>query len=231
MNIKIKKINSDDIKILQEISIETFTDTFGEQNSSENLKNYLEKAFNSKKLLSEIANPFSDFYLIYFDKEPAGYLKLNDGEAQSEKMDEEALEIERIYIRKKFQRNGLGKFLLNKAIDIAKNQDKKIIWLGVWENNKNAIELHNQVRALNPHPLAYTYLNGSVLKIVSTEVVPNGNNSPYGTVFEIGKDYFLVSTKDSSLKVKSVQPQGKKVMTSKDFLNGKKLKVNDVLGQ
>ena len=41
MNIKIKKINSDDIKILQEISIETFTDTFGEQNSSENLKNYL----------------------------------------------------------------------------------------------------------------------------------------------------------------------------------------------
>ncbi len=144
MNIKIKKINSDDIKILQEISIETFTDTFGEQNSSENLKNYLEKAFNSKKLLSEIANPFSDFYLIYFDKEPAGYLKLNDGEAQSEKMDEEALEIERIYIRKKFQRNGLGKFLLNKAIDIAKNQDKKIIWLGVWENNKNAIEFYKK---------------------------------------------------------------------------------------
>ena len=144
MNIKIKKINSKDIKILQEISIETFTDTFGEQNSSENLKNYLEKAFNSKKLLSEIANPFSDFYLIYFDKEPAGYLKLNDGEAQSEKMDEEALEIERIYIRKKFQRNGLGKFLLNKAIDIAKNQDKKIIWLGVWENNKNAIEFYKK---------------------------------------------------------------------------------------
>lgn len=144
MNIKIKKINSDDIKILQKISIETFTDTFGEQNSSENLKNYLEKAFNSKKLLSEIANPFSDFYLIYFAKEPAGYLKLNDGEAQSEKMDEEALEIERIYIRKKFQRNGLGKFLLNKAIDIAKNQDKKIIWLGVWENNKNAIEFYKK---------------------------------------------------------------------------------------
>ena len=50
MNIKIKKINSDDIKILQKISIETFTDTFGEQNSPENLINYLEKAFNSKKL-------------------------------------------------------------------------------------------------------------------------------------------------------------------------------------
>ena len=59
-------------------------------------------------------------------------------------MDEEALEIERIYIRKKFQRNGLGKFLLNKAIDIAKNQDKKIIWLGVWENNKNAIEFYKK---------------------------------------------------------------------------------------
>ena len=144
MNIKINKIDIEDIEILQEISIETFNDTFGEQNSSENLKNYLEKAFNPKKLLSELSNPFSDFYLIYFDKEPAGYLKLNASEAQSEKIDEEALEIERIYIRKKFQRNGLGKFLLNKAIDIAKNQDKKIIWLGVWENNKNAIEFYKK---------------------------------------------------------------------------------------
>ena len=116
MNIKIKKINSDDIKILQKISIETFTDTFGEQNSPENLKNYLEKAFNSKKLLSELSNPFSYFYLIYFDKEPAGYLKLNIGKIQSEKIGEETLEIERIYIRKKFQRNRLGNFLLNKAL-------------------------------------------------------------------------------------------------------------------
>ena len=144
MNIKIKKINSDDIKILQKISIETFTDTFGEQNSPENLKNYLEKAFNSKKLLSELSNPFSYFYLIYFDNEPAGYLKLNIGKTQSEKIGEEALEIERIYIRKKFQRNGLGNFLLNKAVDTAKSQDKKIIWLGVWENNKNAIEFYKK---------------------------------------------------------------------------------------
>ena len=48
MTIKIKKCTLEDLEILQEISIETFNDTFKDQNSPENMKAYLERAFNSK---------------------------------------------------------------------------------------------------------------------------------------------------------------------------------------
>lgn len=37
-----------------------------------------------------------------------------------------------------FNRNGLGKYLLNKAIGIAIESKKEKIWLGVWEKNENA---------------------------------------------------------------------------------------------
>lgn len=67
------------------------------------------------------------------NKEVAGYLKLNFNDAQSEKMGNDSLEIERIYIRGKFHKRGLGKYLMNKALDIAKDQNKEKIWLGVWE--------------------------------------------------------------------------------------------------
>lgn len=46
MTIKINKCTLDDLQKLQEISIETFHDTFHDQNSAENMKAYLEKAFN-----------------------------------------------------------------------------------------------------------------------------------------------------------------------------------------
>ena len=144
MNIEIRKINSGYLEALRKISIETFIDTFGEENSPENIKIYLEKAFNSKKLAAELHNPFSYFYFIYFNEEPAGYLKLNTEDAQSENTDKKALEIERIYVRKKFQRKGLGNFLLNKAAKTAENLGKTILWLGVWENNRNAIEFYKK---------------------------------------------------------------------------------------
>lgn len=136
MNILIKKCNHEDLNILQEISIETFNDTFKDQNSPENMKAYLEKAFNSKQLQLELSNSWSQFYFVFLDNEVAGYLKVNTNDAQSEEMGEESLEIERIYIKKKFQKHGLGKHLFNKAVDIALECNKKKIWLGVWEKMK-----------------------------------------------------------------------------------------------
>lgn len=51
-------------------------------------------------------------------------------------MGKESLEIERIYIKNKFQKHGLGKHLLNKAMEIALERNKKKVWLGVWEKMK-----------------------------------------------------------------------------------------------
>ncbi|GIO31316.1 MULTISPECIES: GNAT family N-acetyltransferase [Paenibacillus] len=145
MTVKIKKCRHEDLQTLQEISIETFNDTFKDQNSPENMKAYLERAFHPKQLEKEWAHPSSEFFFICFDEELAGYLKVNWDDAQTEKMGAESLEIERIYIRHKFQKKGLGKDLINKAVEIARNQNKKTVWLGVWEKNENAITFYEKM--------------------------------------------------------------------------------------
>lgn len=134
----------EDLQILQEVSIETFSDTFKDQNSPENMKAYLEKAYTSKKLEQELTNTSSQFFFIYLNAELAGYLKVNIDDAQSEEMDSDSLEIERIYVRSKFQKQGLGKYLMKKAIEIAGELNKKVIWLGVWEKNHNAIAFYSK---------------------------------------------------------------------------------------
>lgn len=140
----IKECTLEDIHELQKISRGTFTETFEEHNSPEHLSAYLEKAYNLNQLESELANPSSQFFFIYSNHEVAGYLKINTGEAQTEAMDSDSLEIERIYVKKKFHKHGLGKRLMDEAFAIAAREKKSKIWLGVWEANDNAIAFYGK---------------------------------------------------------------------------------------
>ncbi|MGM8216609.1 GNAT family N-acetyltransferase [Bacillaceae bacterium W0354] len=145
MPIHITKCSHEDLHQLQEISVETFNDTFKDQNSPENMKAYLEKAFNMNQLERELSNRSSQFFFVNVNDKIAGYLKINVNDAQAEEMGEDSLEIERIYIRSQFQKQGLGKYLLNHALEMAEELNKKKIWLGVWEKNENAIAFYEKL--------------------------------------------------------------------------------------
>ena len=83
--IRLIKCTPEDVEALQNISIETFSATFGPYNTEANLKGYLKKAYNIKTLKQELSNPNSEFYFAYEDSKIAGYLKINILDAQSEK--------------------------------------------------------------------------------------------------------------------------------------------------
>lgn len=145
MTIRIQKCTLEELGPLQDISVETFYETFQSQNTPENMKAYLDRAFSLEQLGKELTHPSSEFHLIYSHDEIAGYLKINTDEAQSEKMGGDSLEIERIYIRSPFHKLGLGKQLLHKALDLAVERQKKKVWLGVWEKNENALAFYGKM--------------------------------------------------------------------------------------
>lgn len=145
MNITIRQCMLEDIQELQEISYDTFNETFREQNSPENIDDYLEKAFNQPQLEKELNNPYSQFFFAYVNNELAGYLKINTDQAQSEERSADALEIERIYIKQSFQKHGVGKQLFQQALQIAKELNKQQMWLGVWEKNEKAIAFYQKI--------------------------------------------------------------------------------------
>ena len=73
-----------------------------------------------------------------------GYFKLNWGDAQKDIHDENAVEIERIYVLKEFQRKRIGQQMLAKTIELAKDKGAEYIWLGVWEKNIKAIRFYEK---------------------------------------------------------------------------------------
>lgn len=139
-NVNIRPCDITDLKILKKVGIETFTATFAAQNTPENMQAYLSQAYTDEKLTNEITTPGSTFYLLIESEtaEIAGYLKLNVAVAQTETIANNSLEIERIYLRQAFQKQGLGRKMLEFALQQARTLGMSAVWLGVWEHNENA---------------------------------------------------------------------------------------------
>jgi ribosomal protein S18 acetylase RimI-like enzyme len=142
--IKTEKVTIADIERLQVIGKQTFLETFLEDNSKQDMDNYLSNSFSSDKLKKEIENPNSEFYFASLNDEVIGYLKLNSGDAQTELKDNDALEIERIYVSKRFLGKKVGQLLYEKALLIAKQKNVGYIWLGVWEENHRALAFYTK---------------------------------------------------------------------------------------
>lgn len=138
MSIKEISNSAEDIKTLQAIAKQTFTETFGSQNTAEDLAKFLNEEYDFNKLKAEVENPESFYYFYYFEDELAGYLKLNVGAAQTESDYPEALEIQRIYVLQKYQGKRIGLAMMQQALVIAEELKKPQVWLGVWENNFKA---------------------------------------------------------------------------------------------
>ncbi|WP_342527595.1 GNAT family N-acetyltransferase [Chryseomicrobium sp. FSL W7-1435] len=145
MPVTIRKCTIEDIETIQQIGRQTYFETFVAHNTEENMNDYLQKAFADSKLREELENPDSEFYVAEQDGKVAAYLKINQLDAQSEPMDSDYLEIERIYVLIEFQKLGLGKLLYDRALERAMSLRKSKIWLGVWENNHNALTFYSKI--------------------------------------------------------------------------------------
>lgn len=134
----IHQVTRQDIPELVAISRETFAATFTDNTAPADMQDFLDTAYSPQKLTAELQTPGTTFWFILQDGAVAGYLKLNTGAAVSSDADPAGLELERIYIRNKYQHQGLGGQLFTHAEKIAQNANLASINLGVWEGNLNA---------------------------------------------------------------------------------------------
>lgn len=152
-DLTIKEVSHLDLFDLQEISKKTFYETYASGNTESDMIKYLEEEFASDKMTLELNDPNSEFYFAILENKIIGYLKINFGQSQTDIKDNKSLEIQRIYVLKDFQGKKIGKSLYQKAIEIANQKKLDYLWLGVWEENPNAIQFYEKIgfKAFDKH--------------------------------------------------------------------------------
>ena len=142
---KIKRVGLDELEALVDVSRSTFEESFAEHNTAEDMRLYLSRNLTDGKIKSELEHGESEFYFALVDNAVAGYMKLKYNSHVEELGDFTSVEVERIYVLKKFQGNGLGRKLLERAVKQAIEVGFDYVWLGVWEHNTNAIDFYKHL--------------------------------------------------------------------------------------
>lgn len=109
-----------------------------------------------------------------------------------------------------------------------KREQEKINWC------KTGEEIYNQIRGLNPWPVAFTTMGGQVLKIWQSAKVCGLSGQTPGTIVRLDPDGAVVSTgNDTAIKITELQPSGKTKMTGQQFLlgAGSKISLGTQLGE
>jgi methionyl-tRNA formyltransferase len=108
-----------------------------------------------------------------------------------------------------------------------KREQEKIDW------QKTGEEIYNHIRGLNPWPVAFTTMDGQVVKIWEAKKVIGSKSEP-GTILKIESDGFTVGTgNEIAIKIIELQPSGKTKMQCEQFLRGagSKISLGSKLGE
>ena len=146
----------------------------------------------------------------------------------------------------------MGGRLLVKAIDMIergeivpeKQNDEEATYApmiskkdGLIDFTRSAVEIERKVRAYRPWPGAFTYLDEDMLKVWRTAVAEAGDEGACasgderpGAVIALTDDGIAVQTGNGVILLTEVQSPGKKRMASSDWLRGKNIEINTILG-
>lgn len=144
-----KKINvryatTVDNALLADLGARTFQESFGADNTPENMAAYLAASFSPDIQAAELNDPSVVFLIAESDGTVAGYAQLRDGEPPTCINGPRPVELVRIYARKEWIGYGVGAALMQACIAEAERRGHGTLWLGVWEHNALARSFYHR---------------------------------------------------------------------------------------
>jgi diamine N-acetyltransferase len=123
----------------------TFLETFGHDNSVEDMSLYLESAYSPDKQAAELSSP--DILTLLAEQDAAiiafAMLRRN-GPMPACVTVPDPVELWRFYVDRPWHGRGVAPALMDAALDAAGALGGRSIWLGVWEQNARAIAFYTK---------------------------------------------------------------------------------------
>lgn len=126
-----------------------------------------------------------------------------------------------------------GELVPEKQKDELSSYAKKLTKaMGQIDWSKDAVSLERWIRGLNSWPSAYTFFGGKTLKIWEAQVTEeNGaQKAEPGQVVSVSRESFTVACSQGALQILSLQLEGKKRVSTREFLLGYQVEPGMILG-
>ncbi len=90
---------------------------------------------------------------------------------------------------------------------------------------KTAQQVHNQVRGLNPWPVATAQIGGNTFKVYTTAIVDNPTGAPAGAILGLTKTGLQIACGEGAVEIRILQAEGGKRMAAPDYFRGHPLEL------
>ena len=153
--IKIRQAVPEDAKLLTDLAYTTFWDAFAHhpKNAPDDLNYYMRQAFNLDQITAELSDGRSIFLIAELDGKAAGYAKIIIDSTEEGIAAERPVELSRLYSHQEYLGRGIGQSLMDACFERARQENRDVMWLGVWEYNPRAQRFYekNGFRVVGKH--------------------------------------------------------------------------------
>lgn len=133
----VRRATPADASALAALGERTFRDTYSADNTIEDMDAHVAATFAAARQLDEIDDPRLTMLVAEGDGELVGYCLVRRGDPPAS-VPRPAVEVARLYVAREAHGDGHGRRLLDAAVRLARSEDARAVWLGVWERNRRA---------------------------------------------------------------------------------------------
>lgn len=143
-DVVIRRAMEDDAEPLAELARRTFVETFGPDNTAEDMAIHVAQAFGADIQLGQIRDARMVTLLAEIGRTVVGFAQVRQGKWPVCVTGDGPVELWRFYVDRPFHGRGIAQTLMQAVEQVARELGGRTLWLGVWERNPRAIAFYTQ---------------------------------------------------------------------------------------
>lgn len=141
-DLQIREAVPADVESLAATGQRLFVGTYGDISGADDLAAHVDDYFGETAVARELERDGVRYLLAMDGDDIAGFLKLRRSDIPKSVPAETALEVQQLYVSPDQQRRGIGRRLMDHAVEIARETPVQGLWLSVWEEADWAIKFY-----------------------------------------------------------------------------------------
>ena len=142
--ITIRRAGDADAARVAEFARRTFVETFGPDNTAEDMAAHVERSFGAPIQLREIQDPDTVTLLAELGPAIAAFAQVRLGPFPPCVEGPSPVQLQRFYVDRPFHGQGVAPSLMRAVDEVGRELGGRTLWLGVWERNPRAIAFYTK---------------------------------------------------------------------------------------
>ncbi|MBK9529008.1 MAG: GNAT family N-acetyltransferase [Acidobacteria bacterium] len=145
----VRNATVEDINILAALGTTTCYEAYFELDPSSDLADYCARIYSPENVRIEFEDVNSTYFIAEISDRAVGFAKLRENNHVDCLGDRHAIELQRIYVLERVKGQNVGKAMIARCLDAAREKGYDTLWLGVWEKNLRAQGFYEKIGMKN----------------------------------------------------------------------------------